>query len=246
MCPTNVIDKIWRLRVAHTLGCGIHEIGRQAFWFPRLKVIYLANPKVAGNTIKATLTLAETGCVPSHKDWWKDLGPDRDLKGFLAALRSPDYLRVSFVRNPYTRIVSCYLDKIVREERLKFRAECGLPLTGTPSLGDFLRAIARQHPLAMNRHWRPQSVMLSQNVSLDFVGRFEQLDDDLVSLLDRLKIMPSIRIERRDAHRTAAEDRVRELVGDAEKTLIDRIYGRDFARFGYAMELPLPSKLARN
>jgi Sulfotransferase family len=236
-----------RLRVARALGCTVHEAHLQAAFLPRLKAIYFTNPKVASTTIKATVFLAETGSTlppdpgpPDHWDgeWSRKMGPEKDLKGFLRALQSPDYFRFAFVRNPYTRIVACYLDKIVRRPGPKYRTEAGLPAGGRASLAEFLRAIERQPPLAMNRHWRLQSVLIPRDVPLDFVGRFEQLEEDLVSLFTRLGLQRNAPIDSRQIHTTSAGARAEEFIGPKEKALIERIYAADFERFGYAMELP--------
>jgi len=248
MRPVNrFLTTYWRLRVARALGCNLHEVHLQAAFLPRLKAIYFANPKVAGTTIKATFFLAETGSTlppdpipPDHweGEWSRKMGPEKDLKGFLRALRSPDYFRFIFVRNPYTRIVACYLDKVVRRPGPKYRTEAGLPSGGRASLAEFLRAIERQPPLAMNRHWRLQSVLIPRDVPIDFVGRFEQLEKDLAALFARLGLPWNAPIDKRQTHRTSADAQAGEFIGREEKALIDRIYAADFERFGYAMELP--------
>jgi hypothetical protein len=234
--------------VAAALGCTLHEVHLIAAFLPRLKAIYFANPKVASTTIKATVFRAETssklpagGGPPNHweQEWSRKLGPEQDLKGFLRALGSPDYFRFSFVRNPYTRIVACYLDKIARSPGPKYRLAAGLAADGETSLAEFLHAIEGQTPLAMNRHWRLQSVLIPGDVPIDFVGRFEQLREDLTILFDRLRLPWNTPIDKRQSHTTSADAQVPELIGQKEKALIENIYAADFERFGYTKELPV-------
>lgn len=68
------------------------------------------------------------------------------------------YFRFAFVRNPYSRALSCYLEKIAGEQWLR---EIRLPKLGLDpeqdvSFPQFLRRIAQQPPRKMDIHWAPQ------------------------------------------------------------------------------------------
>ena len=87
----------------------------------------------------------------------------------------------------------------------------------------------------MNRHWRPQSALVSPKVNLNLLGKFERFDDDFAKVLDRLDL-DHAPIEEKRAHQTSANNRL-DLIGPEEKALIDRIYHDDFERFGYPKNL---------
>ena len=86
---------------------------------PEHKFLYVDNPKVGSGTIKARLTQ----CVSPQTDQHTLAAHNRSLSPLLSpahlsddeletALFSEQYRRFCFVRNPYTRILSAYLDKM--------------------------------------------------------------------------------------------------------------------------------------
>ena len=234
-----MINWYYRSRIAADLNSRRGELALRSVWLPRLKAIYLPVPKAAGSTVLSTLVAADgsphlVGIVDHNTDEARHLvSAEHDLRGFWHALHDPACLRFAFVRNPYARIVSAYLDKIASGRKPRFTKWLGLP----PDVGllDFLRRISEQEVDEMNRHWRPQSALISPKVKLDFLGRFERFNEDFVKVLDRLGA-DSAAIKERRAHQTAADSRL-DIIGVEEKALIDRIYRNDFERFGYLREL---------
>lgn len=234
-----MINWYYRSRVAAELNSRRGELALRSVWFPRLTAIYLPVPKTAGSTILSTLVAADgsphlVGIVDHNTDEARHLmSAEYDLRGFWHALHNPSWFRFAFVRNPYPRAVSGYLDKIASGRKPRFAKWLGLP--PDVSFLDFLRRISEQDVDAMNRHWRPQSALVSPKVKLDFLGRFEQFNEDFAKVLDRLGIDSKIVREKRE-HQTSADSRL-DLIGVEEKALIDRIYHDDFERFGYSKTL---------
>jgi hypothetical protein len=73
------------------------------------------------------------------------LSPGQDPEGFVTALLDPATFRFAFVRNPYSRALSCWLDKMVANEfeRARMAPMLGLDPDRPPSLADFLAASVR-------------------------------------------------------------------------------------------------------
>src|SRR5215475_1383460 len=104
------------------------------------RYVAMTVPKVACSTIKMALQTWE-GCGP-ELDRWGDVhaswaGPT--LLAYPAAqivemLRSPDFLRFSFVRNPYSRLVSAWKSKLAWDDpqygqlRASIREVCDYPV----------------------------------------------------------------------------------------------------------------------
>jgi hypothetical protein len=163
------------------------------------------------------------------------MSAEHDLGTFWAGFHDPNYFRFAFVRDPYARAVSAFLDKVDSGRHTRFKKMLGFNGDQTITLLDFLRGISRQDVKDMNRHWRPQSALISPKVKLDFVGRFERFNEDFGAVLDRLDVDSSAVREKR-AHQTSADSHL-DLIGSEERALIERIYRDDFERFGYPMKL---------
>ena len=151
------------------------------------------------------------------------------------------WVRFSFVRNPYTRALSCYLEKIAGELWLR---EKRLPALGFEphediSFAEFLRQVAKQEPREMDIHWAPQHALLGlRRVRYDYLGRFECFHADLQRLIDTLGLnAPPELLERRTTHVTGAGSRLSEFYDDETVDLVQHIYDDDFTMLGYGRDL---------
>jgi len=150
----------------------------------------------------------------------------------------------TFVRNPFTRILSCYLDKILKDKKekrllLDYLGQNEEPIETHLSFYDFLSAIRSQTTAQKNAHWRPQYYQsYHQNMNYDFVGHFESLAADLRWICNKLYLDLETYYQRQDPHRTAAAQSIQEYYGDSEAELVREIYQIDFETFSYNMALP--------
>ena len=107
----------------------------------------------------------------------------------------PDYYKFSFVRNPWSRILSCYNSKVAdniigkRARVLSFYKNLrgGMAFE---SFVDWLDTIEGNDDLA-DRHWLSQYKFLfdDDGKSLcDFIGRYENLDEDWRLVCDKIGI----------------------------------------------------------
>ncbi len=233
-----VFDYYYRSRIAKKLRSRRGELALRSGYFPKLKVIYIPCPKVAGSSIFATLIKADSSPhlvgITDHNliEARRLLSAEYEPRAFWRALYDPRWTRFAFVRDPYTRIVSCFLDKIASGETSRFKSMLGFSANQPVSLLAFLRGIAEQKTDAMNRHWRPQSALISPKVDLDFLGRFERFDEDFTKFREMIGV-PYTGVTARVHHKTSASTHL-DLVGPDEKALIKQIYRDDFERFGYA------------
>jgi hypothetical protein len=213
-------------------------------WSPRIGCIYVETPKAACTTIKRLLQVAELG--PERRgDLPEDvharetsplLSPGQDPEGFVTALLDPATFCFAFVRNPYSRALSCWLDKMVANEfeRARMAPMLGLDPDRPPSLADFLAASVRpagggarpplgqpdppaQSPRHQIRVYRP-------------VRAFPRgVHPRLQASGDRGEGtgLP------RTWHATGANRKVRTHIGETEAAMIRTIYEADFRNFGY-------------
>lgn len=137
-----------------------------ALYYPRLRIAYNAIPKNACSSVKATLAHAnDGGCFQKTP---------HELDGrYRAAPRVIDdtWLRLVVLRDPFERLVSAYLDKMLKPLEPQFkkivvqaRYEMGEP----PPVGDESLSLRqffywfRSRPIeATDAHWRPQTALLT-------------------------------------------------------------------------------------
>lgn len=223
--------------VARMFGPSLDEAQYLINWSRRFRYIYVEVPKAGCSTVKLTLQRIERddrAYAPDNKHARSRsplLSPLSSPHAFLEALKAPDCLRFCFVRDPYSRILSAYAEKLAgndfeREMRLR-----KLGFSQTPSFEEFLEALARRGTRG-DIHWARQTDLLRPDViAYDFVGRFENFQSDFATVLTRIGRDPGWIAEAR-RHRTDASARAGDI-SLRERVLIGEIYAEDFARFGY-------------
>lgn len=205
---------------------------------PRHRLCYVNNPKVASSTIKLSLQRAELGdrdFMPQaglHKRAASPLLTWPDVKAYpLPELMARCFV-FSFVRNPYDRLRSVYVNKILHpRQNGAFRVRAGLDRKAPPDFNRFIRAITDQDPVQADPHWRPQHLNLEcGKIRYDMIGRLEEFPDDWSSLAQRagLSLQPC-----RVGRRTDTVPYPEIIFSDAMIRRIQRSYARDFQLFGY-------------
>ncbi len=162
-------------------------------------------------------------------------------------LTAPDMFRFSVVRNPYSRLVSAWSDKIRQcspgYESFYKRLAGGLPAPdgSTPPLPfeTFVADLSRHDIATANPHWRLQSAhLLAEAVPMSFIGRLENLDDAITLFLEKAGFDPNARAGAMNPG-GAAQSHYSEALADQVWTL----YEPDFRAFGYDRESWRPKSL---
>jgi hypothetical protein len=178
-------------------GSGVHGTGAAAadlfdqqpdlteyicHWSRRIGCIYVETPKVACTTIKRVLQAAELGRSGGTKCPTTSMRapPPRFFararpEGFVSALWDTATFRFAFVRNPYSRALSCWLDKMVATTSSASawrRCSGWTPIPRQPC--EFLAAIAAQpETRARPPLGHPDPPAEPPRHPLHFIGRFE-------------------------------------------------------------------------
>jgi len=154
-----------------------------------------------------------------------------------------NYFYFTFVRNPYDRLVSCYVDKVHRPALLnredylfssgeykEFLNRYGKLDFKQMSFGDFVEFVTRIPDRHCNRHFMPQHYLVDPD-KVDFIGHLENFDRDFlhlrkqVGLPDDAPYPEKLNATRHDHYRTYYNDELREMVA--------RKYNRDLEIFNY-------------
>lgn len=242
----NMIDELERLIGARELNACINVSLKHNY-------VYVSNPKVATSTIKFALNaieLAGTGLQTKKVHAGPFNSPfvrpfQMSEEAFANFMNSSDVFVFSVVRNPFTRLASCFLDKIrgntmQKTSILEVLGHDPDHLHEEVSFEQFIEAIRQQSAKQMNRHWRPQSVQLmTEAINYDFIGRFENLPEDFKFIDQKLnhRFLPSMPPRARNVQN--AKDSIKRLYPPKLKKAVLEIYEDDFKTFGYSEELPL-------
>lgn len=204
-------------------------------------LVFVRVPKAGCSTVIARL-LAEIG-----EDVSNNLHSENDLVTYeradfakrLSGLTQGRAKLFTVVRNPYTRVLSAYSNKISHEnDGLRYRAELGLPHKVEVNFEQFVDALTRMNPLALDMHFMPQSLILAQDsVQYDAIFHLE----DMQACLDWLDGLLPDSAEKKAAiiapHATNANARVKSLYTPEIKAKIEAYYADDFALLGYYKDL---------
>lgn len=207
---------------ADARGCVDMDLG---FFFNRI-------PKAANSTVVTNLARLKSGReVPSKLA--KKMFRTPSALNFREAARVGSLFKFTVVRNPYTRTLSAYLDKVERRA-LRDNKES--------SFRDFLQSL-KDGKLYSNAHWAPQNALLLLPVSqLDFVGRVESLDSDLYWINEKIRgRAPEAPLTSFLGNATGAGSKLHAYYDAETAELVRQLYQKDFEVFSYPEDLPLPA-----
>jgi hypothetical protein len=200
------------------------------------KFIWLFIPKVGGRSLKQLL-------ISKYDGYSVEKGIDE----IVAERPECDaYFKFNFVRNPWSRIVSCYVNKIDTDDEKNLNA-CVTPYAQLYKHMPFREFVAFLHspeggdfyPRYANRHWVSQHVFCTDArgaVFCDAVGRIENLQADFAEICRRIG-MPVFEVPHLGSTKKPGESDTARYRGFYDADLAESVrrrYARDIELFGYA------------
>lgn len=191
--------------------------------FDELECIFIHIPKSAGVSVNRELFGNLGGAHRSVRTYKRVFGPVTFKK----------YFKFTFVRNPYSRLLSAYrflkrggfcdVDKQWSEENLgQFN-----------SFREFVHGWLTDESVLTYNHFRPQFMYLcdrSFEPEVDFIGHFETLDQDFKKVCQTLNISRKLKKYNEDPEK---EDHWTSFYTEKERKKVYDIYRKDFELFGY-------------
>ena len=179
------------------------------------------------------VAIAKTACTSVHRALdapTPDPPPDiyhMSLKDILINFpESVDFYKFAFVRNPYDRLVSAYYNFRFNPEHQAWAT----PIYQFDTFKDFVFGFEAT-PCKDFIHLRSQFDYLQVNgeVKLDFVGKYENLNQDF----EKIKKDLGLSDVRLGHHRRQEHPPYEKLYDEETKQAVRRIYKNDFEVFGY-------------
>lgn len=155
----------------------------------------------------------------------------------------------SIVRNPYTRILSAYLDKISRGTRPKRQLLLGMGCLEekTVPFSEFVDFLYRQNSRELNAHYAPQAFLMQVHyVPYVKIGCVENMDESISGIMAAgYDIAPANKPDFRP-HRTNAGAQLAQYYTDEIAEKVFERFRVDFEVFGYSRELSKADLPAKN
>ncbi len=204
------------------------------------KLVFVIISKVACTSIKAAIgqaygiTSEEESilAIHVHPRWCVER---RKLTG-----ERKHYYKFAFVRNPLTRLVSCYRDKIIYDHATAdysyYYYDRGFyDIPPNTSFSDFIARIHNIPDFLAERHFKSQyyTVHKKGRINVDFVGKFENLNEDWSILASRFDFNPNLEHFHSSKHKDPCVNDVAAYYDDTTLRRVLRRYKSDFDAFGY-------------
>lgn len=202
---------------------------------------YIRIPKAANSTIIRTLQ----NNFPDKQITSKSIG---DIKkqylhfsdlGLWNVLWLPRQLFIfTVVRNPYSRILSAYLNKVASQHTTEHINHAGVIAPhddGNLSFRAFCRYLAAGGEYE-NPHWMRQSRILGVSDRIDYIGKVESLEEDLDKIVKRIAPESKLMVERQ-GQQTNASDKLKEYYDPECREIVEDVYARDFQYLGYEKKI---------
>lgn len=219
------------------------------------RFVYVVTPKVACSSIKwALLPLLrqhdlgpeEIAALPNAENvhrFFRRTSLHLTKEQYERKLRRgllQGYTSFSFVRNPWDRLVSCYLSKIAGNStepvRMRLGGKRGL-FVREMKFTEFVQLVCDTPDEESNVHVVSQAYILCDSKSqgamvVDMVGRFENLTYDFTRIME--SIVPGQEVRLEEWNRSAGRKRdYRVYYSDADALRAADRYARDIELFGY-------------
>ena len=133
-----------------------------------------------------------------------------------------EYFKFAFVRNPFDRLVSCWLSKVVKKnKKIRFGADEDT-WKSMQEFSGFIGFIETLDLQSCDEHLRSQSSLIDLSM-IDFLGRMETFTADFTEVLNIIGV-PINELKSRNVSESRADDVER----------VYRLYQKDCQIFGYS------------
>lgn len=192
------------------------------------ELVYIVVPKTGCSSVKQSFADGtESDDQPLHRV------VDRKLYRARLTKTQKKYFKFAFVRNPFDRLVSCYVHKIKgSEHRLRKNYWGFATINREENFESFVKKVARIPDAISDAHFQSQYAILYHRGKplYDKLGHFETLADDFEPIRAKYNLKPLPHV-----HNTKKGD-WREFYTPELAEIVYKRYQKDFEVLGYEKE----------
>ncbi len=184
--------------------------------------------------------IPKTGGVSVSQSLFGNLaGGHLNVKHYKAVFRPREfraYFKFTFVRNPWDRLLSAYLFLKAGGFNETDRRWALENLSAFPDFSAFVMDWLNRENVWSKLHFQPQIDFISTNGAkpeVDFIGRFENLEEDFAYVKKRIGISTSLGHFNRGP---GLRKDYREYYSEAAREVVAKVYREDIAVFGYEFD----------
>lgn len=161
-------------------------------------------------------------------------------------LSGNQFIRFVFVRNPYSRLVSAFKDKIIRKTKekrkmLKILGKGDAPIEEEIRFDEFINTVCQSKFQQMDRHWQLQiHSTCAKWIQHDFIGKIENFDYDL----ERLEKYTNLLVKQENKedkvfNKSKSKGEWKDYYTETLGQKVAEAFKDDFEVFGYSTNLNL-------
>jgi chondroitin 4-sulfotransferase 11 len=200
---------------------------------PDHKLIYLVTPKSGCTSILSNLGLSYN--IKTYTEEGREIHSHPDFITELRIIRKKynKFFKFTFVRNPISRIVSCYKDKILGHENYEnyYFDNYHYKIKSDISFEEFIKVISNIPDFLADRHFKSQyfSIVKNNKYKIDYIGKIENIDYDW----QKLAIKYNLNSKMPHKNKSDSNNNYFDFYNIKTAELIYRRYKNDFKYFGY-------------
>lgn len=199
------------------------------------KTTYVAIEKCGWSTVSRAMSSHEINRVfhsPGYREFYR--APIAILDRYQRLLDEKIFT-FTCVRNPYSRALSMYQDKMFGTDKVLFRPYFGFSLEEDVSFQEFLEAIKERNPKDLDSHFRTStSLTFFPLVHYNLIIKLENFNNEFKKVMDILQLPGEPENYKWVEHATKASAKLSEYYTQECVELVLDIYGEDFEYFGYS------------
>lgn len=210
--------------------------------YPEKKLIFNRMQKSGNSTVAAFLSdLIDRGAGDDYDDFKKSMNSAANMN-LLSLWSLPTFRSFVVVRNPRTRVLSGFLQKIAPGAQDKYSIFEGYGDRSPEGFLAFLKHLERE-ALHWNKHFWPQSELLIQPVEqFDQIVKLERLSSDMKPVLAAIGVNPDLSESLAKPHPleakvsgkiTSADSQTGNFYTEEAENIMKSIFKEDFRMFNY-------------